>query len=51
MAIQAAEKAVSIQPIVTGVMDMLQFNAEVKSVSIVNQIPEDFLPSWRTRTG
>ena len=38
------KKAVSIQPIVTGVMDMLQFNAEVKSVSIVNQIPDDFPP-------
>ncbi|MEK6994266.1 ATP-binding protein [Paenibacillus sp. FSL K6-1566] len=38
------KKAVSIQPIVTGVMDMLQFNADVKSVKIVNQIPEDFPP-------
>ncbi|KOP65916.1 histidine kinase [Bacillus sp. FJAT-18019] len=38
------KKSISIQPIVTGVMDMLQFNAEVKSVQIVNQIPEDFPP-------
>lgn len=38
------EKVISIQPIVTGVIDMLQFNAEVKSVDILNQIPEDFPP-------
>ncbi|SMF92913.1 Putative regulator of cell autolysis [Paenibacillus uliginis N3/975] len=36
------KKVILIQPIVTGVLDMLQFNAEVKSVEIVNQIPEDF---------
>ncbi|WP_194231440.1 ATP-binding protein [Paenibacillus donghaensis] len=36
------QKVIWIQPIVTGVLDMLQFNAEVKSVKIVNQIPEDF---------
>lgn len=33
-----------IQPIVTGVIDMLQLNAEVKSVKIANQIPDDFPP-------
>ncbi|MFD3258989.1 ATP-binding protein [Paenibacillus lentus] len=38
------KKVIFIQPIVTGVMDMLQFNAEVKSVKIANQIPEDFPP-------
>lgn len=38
------KKVIFIQPIVTGVMDMLQFNAEVKSVQIANQIPEDFPP-------
>ncbi|UED74915.1 ATP-binding protein [Brevibacillus sp. DP1.3A] len=38
------KKAIWIQPIVTGVLDMMQFNAEVKSVKIVNQIPEDFPP-------
>lgn len=38
------KKVIFIQPIVTGVMDMLQFNAEVKSVKIENQIPEDFPP-------
>lgn len=38
------KKAVAIQPIVTGVMDMLQWNADMKSVRIVNQIPEDFPP-------
>ncbi|MFD2170501.1 ATP-binding protein [Tumebacillus lipolyticus] len=38
------EKVISIQPIVTGVLDMLQYNAELKSVQIVNQIPEDFPP-------
>ncbi|TQR34838.1 hybrid sensor histidine kinase/response regulator [Brevibacillus brevis] len=38
------KKAIWIQPIVTGVLDMLQFNADVKSVKIVNQIPEDFPP-------
>lgn len=36
------QKDIWIQPIVTGVLDMLQFNAEVKSVKITNQIPEDF---------
>ncbi|MFU1796020.1 ATP-binding protein [Paenibacillus azoreducens] len=36
------QKVIWIQPIVTGVLDMLQFNAEVKSVKIANQIPEDF---------
>ncbi|OOC64071.1 hybrid sensor histidine kinase/response regulator [Paenibacillus ihbetae] len=38
------KKAVAIQPIVTGVMDMLQWNADMKSVQIVNQIPDDFPP-------
>lgn len=38
------KKVILIQPIVTGVIDMLQLNAEVKSVIIVNQIPEDFPP-------
>ncbi|WP_339295182.1 ATP-binding protein [Paenibacillus sp. FSL W7-1279] len=38
------EKAILIQPIITGVIDMLQFNAEAKSVNIANQIPEDFPP-------
>jgi two-component system, sensor histidine kinase ChiS len=38
------KKVISIQPIITGVIDMLQFSAEVKAVSIVNQIPEDFPP-------
>lgn len=38
------KKVIRIQPIVTGVLDMLQFNAEVKSVKIVNQIPEEFPP-------
>lgn len=38
------KKVIWIQPIVTGVLDMLQLNAEVKSVNIVNQIPEDFPP-------
>ncbi|QUL58378.1 response regulator [Paenibacillus tritici] len=36
------KKVILIQPIVTGVLDMLQLNAEVKSVKITNQIPEDF---------
>ncbi|AZS17984.1 response regulator [Paenibacillus lutimineralis] len=38
------KKVIFIQPIVTGVMDMLQFNSEVKSVQIENQISEDFPP-------
>ncbi|EJL29119.1 ATP-binding protein [Brevibacillus sp. BC25] len=38
------KKAIWIQPIVTGVLDMMQFNAEVKSVKIANQISEDFPP-------
>jgi len=40
------KKEVYIQPIVTGVLDMLQLNAEVKSVNIANQIPEDFPPLY-----
>lgn len=38
------KKVIFIQPIVNGVIDMLQFNAEVKSVQIANQISEDFPP-------
>lgn len=38
------KKVIWIQPIVTGVLDMLQFKAEVKPVKMVNQIPEDFPP-------
>ncbi|MGG1664251.1 ATP-binding protein [Brevibacillus sp. NRS-1366] len=38
------KKVILIQPIVTGVLDMLQFYAEVKPVKIVNQIPEDLPP-------
>ncbi|WP_238655835.1 ATP-binding protein [Paenibacillus piscarius] len=37
-------QVIPIQPIVTGVIDMLRLNAEVKSISIVNLIPEDFPP-------
>nr|WP_156417563.1 ATP-binding protein [Paenibacillus etheri] len=38
------KRVIFIQPIVTGVLDMLQLNADVKSVEIANQIPEDFPP-------
>nr|WP_314590130.1 ATP-binding protein [Paenibacillus terrigena] len=38
------KRVIFIQPIVTGVLDMLQLNADVKSVKIANQIPEDFPP-------
>lgn len=38
------KKVITIQPIVTGVLDMLQFIVEVKPVKIINQIPEDFPP-------
>ncbi|OPA78792.1 histidine kinase [Paenibacillus selenitireducens] len=38
------KKVIWIQPIATGVLDLLQFNAEVKPVKMVNQIPEDFPP-------
>jgi sensor histidine kinase YesM len=38
------KRNIFIQPIVTGVLDMLQLNADVKSVKIANQIPEDFPP-------
>lgn len=38
------KKAIRLQPVITGVMDMLQFNAEVKSVQFVNQVAEDFPP-------
>lgn len=38
------KKAVSIQPIVTGVLDMLQYSTEVKRIKMVNQIAKDFPP-------
>lgn len=38
------KKVIAIQPIVTGVLDMLQFTVEIKPVKIVNQIPDDFPP-------
>ncbi|WP_340026846.1 ATP-binding protein [Paenibacillus sp. FSL K6-1096] len=37
-------QVIPIQPIVTGVIDMLQVNAEAKSITITNLIPEDFPP-------
>lgn len=40
------KRVIFIQPIVTGVLDMLQLNADVKSVKIANQIPEDFPPIY-----
>nr|WP_316244847.1 ATP-binding protein [Paenibacillus senegalensis] len=38
------KEAIRIQPIITAVIDMLQFNAEVKGITIVSRIPEDFPP-------
>lgn len=38
------KKAIAIQPIVTGVLDMLQYSTEVKPIKMVNQIAEDFPP-------
>lgn len=38
------KKVILIQPIVTGVLDMLQYDTEVKPVKMVNQIPDDFPP-------
>ncbi|KNB72837.1 ATP-binding protein [Brevibacillus reuszeri] len=38
------QKVIFIQPIVTGVLDLLRFYVEVKPVKIVNRIPEDFPP-------
>lgn len=38
------KKVILIQPIVTGVLDMLQYYTEVKPIKIVNQIPDDFPP-------
>ncbi|MFF2889320.1 ATP-binding protein [Paenibacillus sp. NPDC057967] len=38
--------SVSIQSIVTGVLDMLSYNAEVKSIHITNGIPVDFPPVY-----
>ena len=38
------KRAILIQSIITGVIDMLQFIVEVKPVKIVMQIPEDFPP-------
>ncbi|MGE7615526.1 ATP-binding protein [Paenibacillus sp. NPDC101420] len=40
------KRVIFIQPIVTGVLDMLQLNADVKPVKIANQIPEDFPPIY-----
>lgn len=38
------KKNIVLQPVVTGVIDLLQFTVEVKPVKIINQIPEDFPP-------
>ncbi|XOQ13921.1 MAG: histidine kinase [Shouchella clausii] len=38
------KKAIAIQPIVTGVLDMLQYSTEVKRIKMVNQIAKDFPP-------
>lgn len=38
------KKAITIQPIVAGVLDMLQFSVEVKPLKIINQIPDQFPP-------
>ncbi|WP_182914416.1 ATP-binding protein [Paenibacillus sp. 1011MAR3C5] len=38
--------SVSIQSIVTGVLDMLHYNAEVKPINITNGIPVDFPPVY-----
>ncbi|MBU8598680.1 hypothetical protein CHH78_20950 [Shouchella clausii] len=38
------KKAISIQPVVTGVLDMLQYSTEVKRIKMVNQIAKDFPP-------
>lgn len=38
------KKTISIQPIVTGVLDMLQFSIEVKPVKIINNIPKELPP-------
>ncbi len=35
-------KSVEIQPIVNGVIDMLQFLVEIKPIKIINEISEDF---------
>ncbi len=36
------KKRITLQPIVNGVIDMLQFTIEGKPVKIVNQVPDDF---------
>jgi len=38
------KKNIAIQPIITGVMDMLQFHDNVKPVKIVNEVPVNFPP-------
>ncbi|MGG0668652.1 ATP-binding protein [Lederbergia citrisecunda] len=38
------KKNIAIQPIITGVMDMLQFHDDVKPVKIVNEVPVHFPP-------
>ncbi|ONK22523.1 histidine kinase [Bacillus sp. VT-16-64] len=40
------KKVIAIQPIITGVLDMLHFMVEFKPVKIVNQISEDFPPVY-----
>lgn len=40
------KRAMYIQSIITGVLDMLQFSAEMKSVSIANRVPDDFPPVY-----
>ncbi|MFU0790522.1 hybrid sensor histidine kinase/response regulator [Virgibacillus proomii] len=37
-------KCIAVEPIITGVIDILQFTVEGKPVKIINQIPEDFPP-------
>lgn len=37
-------KPITIQPIVNGVIDILQFLAEAKPIQIFNEIPDDFPP-------
>ncbi|MED1875562.1 ATP-binding protein [Brevibacillus borstelensis] len=44
------KKVIRIQPIVTGVLDLLRFNADVKPIKMVNQIPDDFPPVMADET-
>ncbi|MBY7141856.1 response regulator [Virgibacillus sp. NKC19-3] len=40
------KQAIALEPIVTGVIDLLQFSSDIKQVQMVNQIPRNFPPVY-----